>query len=329
MESQVTVGPERSEAKSKDATQSLDDMNRFDAILLIAFGGPEHPGEIRPFLRRVTEGRGIPPARLEEVARHYELIGGRSPLNELTRRQAQGLRQRLRRGGRATPVYVGMRNWRPFIGDVLEVLTADGCRRVRGIILSAFRTEASWDRYIDSVEAARAALGERAPVVEYAEPWAAHPLFIRAVADRVAATLAGLPPTSRDAPLVFTAHSIPRSMADASPYAGQFADAARRVAAAAGSANWERAYQSRSGNPRDPWLEPDVCAVIEDLARAGEKAVVVAPIGFVCDHVEVLYDLDVEARRKALELGVAFHRVPAVNDHPRFIDLLAALARTR
>ncbi len=244
-------------------------------------------------------------------------------MNDLTRRQAQGLRERLQRDGRATPVYVGMRNWRPFLDETLEALAADGRRRVRGIVLSAFRTEASWDRYIASVEAAREALGQRAPVVEYAEPWAGHPLFIRAVAGRVTATLEGLPPASRGAPLVFTAHSIPRSMADASPYVEQFADASRRVAEAVGSARWALAYQSRSGNPRDPWLEPDVCDSIEDLARAGEKAVIVVPIGFVCDHVEVLYDLDVEARRKALDLGMEYHRVPAVNDHPLFIDMLA------
>ncbi|MDE0030136.1 MAG: ferrochelatase [Deltaproteobacteria bacterium] len=303
-------------------------MNRFDAILLIAFGGPENPDEIRPFLERVTEGRGIPRARLDEVAHHYELIGGRSPLNELTRRQAQGLRERLQRDGRATPVHVGMRNWRPYLNETLEALAADGCRRVRGIVLSAFQTEASWERYMDSVEAALAALGERAPKVEYAEPWAGHPLFIRAVADRVAATLEGLPPASRGAPLVFTAHSVPRSMADASPYAEQFAGAARRVAEAVGGTRWHLAYQSRSGSPRDPWLEPDVCDVIEELARAGEKAVVVVPIGFVCDHVEVLYDLDVEARRKTLDLRMAYHRAPAVNDHPLFIDMLAAVAES-
>ena len=300
-------------------------MTRFDAILLIAFGGPENPGEIRPFLERVTEGRGIPRARLEAVAHHYELIGGRSPLNELTRRQARGLRERLRRDGRATPVHVGMRNWRPFLDEALETLAAGGCRRVRGIVLSAFQTEASWGRYIDSVEAARTALGERAPVVEYAEPWADHPLFIRAVADRVAATLETLPPASRSAPLIFTAHSIPRSMADVSPYAEQFARAARRVAEEAGCARWELAYQSRSGNPRDPWLGPDVCVVIEELARAGETAVVLVPIGFVCDHVEVLYDLDVEARGRALDLGMAYHRAPAVNDHRLFIEMLAEL----
>ena len=294
-----------------------------EAVLLIAFGGPESPDEIRPFLERVTAGRRIPRSRLEAVAHHYEIIGGRSPLNEITRRQAEGLRRRLARDGVDVPVYVGMRNWRPFLDETLAQIRADGRRRVLGIILSTFRTEASWERYIGSVEAARTAAGE--PVVEYADPWSGHPLFIRAVAERVAAAIDAAPPDCRDAPLVFTAHSIPRSMADGSPYAAQFRDASRRVAERLGRSRWTLAYQSRSGNPDDPWLEPDVCDCIEGLARDGERAVIVAPIGFVCDHVEVLYDLDIEAREKAEGLGMQFHRAPAVNDHPLFTDLLASL----
>ena len=294
-----------------------------DAVLLIAFGGPDNPDEVRPFLERVTAGRRIPRARLDEVVRHYELIGGRSPLNELTRRQADALRRRLSRDGFDLPVYVGMRNWRPFLHETLAEMGARGHRRVRGIILSAFRTEASWDRYVASVEAACARPG--APVVEYAQPWSHHPLFVRAVADRVASAIEGVPSEHRGAPLVFTAHSVPRYMADASPYVEQFREASRRVAESLGRADWALAYQSRSGRPEDPWLGPDVAETVERLARAGEKAVVVAPIGFVCDHVEVLYDLDVEARQRARELGVGFYRAPAVNDHPLFIDLLAGL----
>ena len=294
-----------------------------DAVLLVAFGGPESPDQIRPFLERVTAGRRIPPSRLAEVAHHYEVIGGRSPLNEITRRQAEGLRQRLARAGVDVPVYVGMRNWHPFLDDTLAEIRADGRRRVAGIILSTFQTEASWERYISSVEAARTAGG--APVVEYAGAWSGHPLFIRAVADRVAATIEGMPPDCRDAPLVFTAHSVPRSMADGSPYPDQFRQASQSVAERLGRSRWTLAYQSRSGNPDDPWLEPDVCASIEGLAREGERAVVAVPIGFVCDHVEVLYDLDVEAREKAEGLGMKFHRAPAVNDHPLFMDLLASL----
>ena len=296
-----------------------------DAILLMAFGGPENPDEIRPFLQQVTVGRRIPPARLEAVARHYELIGGRSPLNELTRGQADALRRRLAREGVAIPVYVGMRNWRPFLDETLAELASDGCRRVLGIILSAFQTEASWSRYVNDVEAARAAMADRAPVVDYAGSWCGSPLFIGAVADRVAATVEGMPRTLQRAPLVFTAHSIPRSMADDSPYADQFRAASQGVAERLGRTNWSLAYQSRSGNPRDPWLEPDVSERIEQLAGAGEKAVIVAPIGFVSDHVEVLYDLDVEARRRALGLGMQFYRAPAVNDHPSFIRMLAGL----
>lgn len=298
-------------------------MNRFDAVLLIAFGGPENPDEVRPFLERVTAGRRIPRARLDEVARHYERIGGRSPLNELTRRQADALGRRLARDGVPMPVYVGMRNWRPFLHETLAEMGAGGHRRVWGIILSAFRTEASWDRYVASVEAACARPG--APSVEYAEPWSHRPSFVRAVAARVASAIEGIPREHRDAPLVFTAHSVPRSMADGSPYVEQFREASRRVAEGLGRADWTLAYQSRSGRPDDPWLGPDVTETLEGLARAGEKAVIVAPIGFVCDHVEVLYDLDVEARQRARELGVSFYRAPAVNDHPLFIDLLAGL----
>ena len=294
-----------------------------DAVLLIAFGGPENPDEVRPFLERVTAGRRIPKARLDEVVRHYELIGGRSPLNELTRRQADALRRRLSRDGFDLPVYVGMRNWRPFLHETLAEMGARGHRRVWGIILSAFRTEASWDRYVASVEAACARPG--APVVEYAQPWSHRPLFVRAVAERVASAIEGVPGEHRGAPLVFTAHSVPRSMADGSPYVEQFREASRRVAESLGRAEWALAYQSRSGRPEDPWLGPDVTETVERLARAGEKAVIVAPIGFVCDHVEVLYDLDVEARQHARELGVGFYRAPAVNDHPLFIDLLAGL----
>ena len=302
-----------------------DVRSPFDAILLIAFGGPEGPGEVRPFLERVTAGRRIPPARLEAVARHYELIGGRSPLNQLTRAQADALRRRLEGGGAAVPVHVGMRNWRPFLDEALAELAADGCRRVLGVILSAFQTEASWGRYVSAVETAREAMTVRAPVVEYAQAWSRHPLFIQAVADRVSATVGEMPQALRDAPLVFTAHSIPRSMADGSPYAAQFREASRRVAQSLGRARWTLAYQSRSGNPRDPWLEPDVGDVIEELAKTGEKAVIVVPIGFVCDHVEVLYDLDVDARQRARELGMGFYRAPALNDHPLFIDMLAEI----
>jgi ferrochelatase len=299
-----------------------------DAVLLIAFGGPEKPEDIRPFLQIVTEGRRIPPDRIEEVAHHYEVIGGRSPLGELTRLQAAGLRQALAREGDARPVYVGMRNWHPFLHETLGEMREPGHRRALGIILSSFQTEASWERYVNDVATARARVGTGAPEVVFAPPWAEHPLFIEAMVDRAATALAEVLPARRDAAhLVFTAHSVPMAMAADSPYSAQLESVAGRIAARLAHPHWSVAYQSRSGSPREPWLEPDISDALRALAREGVRDVVVAPIGFVCDHVEVLYDLDVEARQLAETLELGFRRAQAANDHPRFVEMLADLVR--
>jgi len=293
-----------------------------DAVLLIAFGGPTRPEEIRPFLENVTRGRRIPPERLDEVAHHYERIGGRSPLNELTFRQAEGLRRELGR----TPVYVGMRNWEPYIARTLSRMALDRVRRAVAIILAPHTTESSRERYIEAVDEGRATLGPRAPVLDYVGSWHVHPLFVEAVAEQVRIAQHGLPAGAR---VVFTAHSIPGAAAERSPYAAELAATARAVAARLDRASWELAYQSRSGSPREPWLEPDVNATLQRLAAEGVDAVVLAPIGFVCDHVEVLYDLDVEARATAAKLGLAFARAATVNDHPLFVRMLAELVRER
>jgi len=297
-----------------------------DAVLLIAFGGPTAPDEIRPFLDNVARGRRIPAERLEEVAHHYELMpGGRSPLNELTERQASALRRVLAAAGVSLPVFVGMRNWRPFLADTLAAMAAAGHRRAVGIILSPFRSEASWERYMGDVAAARAGV-PTAPEVVFTPAWSTHPRFIEAAADSVTAALREVPAAERaDAPVVFTAHSIPRAMAEASPYVDDFTAAARAVAERLGIARWSVAYQSRSGSPREPWLEPDIGSVIQQLAAKDVRHLLVMPLGFVCDHVEVLYDLDVEARALAAEHGVALHRAAAVNDHPAFVAMLADL----
>ena len=296
-----------------------------DAVLLIAFGGPTAPSEIRPFLDNVTRGRSIPRERLDEVAHHYEAMpGGRSPLNALTEAQAAGLRARL---GGAPRVYVGMRNWHPYLAETLTAMGRDGRRRALGVILSAFRCEASWERYMGDVAAARARVAA-APEIVYAPAWFEQPRFIAAAADRVRAAFDHVPSRERDrTPLIFTAHSIPRAMAETSPYVADFTAAAEAVARQLGHARWLCAYQSRSGPPRDPWLEPDVNETIRDLAKAGERRVMLAPLGFVVDHVEVLYDLDTEAREVATKHGVAYHRAAAVNDHPEFVEMLADLVR--
>ena len=301
-------------------------MTDFDSVLLIAFGGPEKIQDVRPFLEIVSAGRRIPRERLEEVAHHYELIGGRSPLNELTMRQAEGLRQVLQRDGVPTPVYVGMRNWHPFLHETLAEMRERGSRRALGIILSSFQTEASWERYVADVATAREKVGAGAPEVAYAPPWAEHPLFIDAMVARAADALGQVPaPKRADALVIFTAHSVPVAMANGSPYARQLEAAALLIAGRLGHARWQVAYQSRSGAPSDPWLEPDICDALRGVEGQGIEDVVVVPIGFVCDHVEVLYDLDVEARAVAAEVGLRLHRAQTANDHPAFIAMLADL----
>ena len=299
-----------------------------DSVLLIAFGGPTAPDEIRPFLEIVSRGRRIPPERLDEVAHHYEQMpGGRSPLNALTLAQARALADTLAAQGIRVPVFAGMRNWHPFLHETLADMAAQGAERALGIILSALRTEASWERYQADVAAARART-PGAPEVVFAPPWGTHPRFIDTVVDRVSAAFKEVPLARRTTtPLVFTAHSVPVPMAEASPYVADFTAAAEAVVTRLGHPRWTLAYQSRSGNPRDPWLEPDVNDVLAQLAAEGATDVVIMPIGFVCDHVELLYDLDVEAARTAKAAGITLHRAAAVNDYPDFIAMLADLVK--
>ena len=303
-------------------------MSLVDSVLLVAFGGPTAPQEIRPFLEIVTRGRGIPTERLEEVAHHYEQMpGGRSPLAELTFAQARALEKKLAVSGAALPVFVGMRNWHPFLHETLAEMVGKGARRALAIILSPLRTEASWDRYMLDVAEARARVAA-APEVGFAPPWFDHPRFVAAVADRTRAALDEVPAPERAwTPLVFTAHSVPTPMAEASPYVSDLTASVRDVVRRVGHARWSIAYQSRSGSPRQPWLEPDIGDVLRRLAADRERHAVVVPIGFVCDHVEVLYDLDVEARRVAAGAGLQLHRAAAVNDHPEFDAMLADLVR--
>jgi ferrochelatase len=295
----------------------------YDALLMVGFGGPTRSEEVRPFLENVVRGRPIPPARLEEVVRHYERIGGRSPYNEETLRQAEALRELLARDGLAVPVCVGMRNWAPYVTDVMRELAAAKVRRVFCFVMAPHRSEASWDRYRDTVADALAALGANAPAVDYAPAWHDHPLFIGAVAARVREAMAGLGAAERaGAEVIFTAHSIPVAMDARSAYSAEIAESCRLTAREVGLARWQVAYQSRSGNPREPWLEPDVAQV---LRRLGGQVAVVIPIGFICDHVEVLYDLDVEAASVAHECGVIVRRARTVGTHPLYIRMIADL----
>jgi ferrochelatase len=296
----------------------------YQAVLLIAFGGPTSRDDIRPFLARVLKGIPIPPQRVEEVAHHYEAVGGKSPLNEITERQAQALERRLREQGVALPVYVGMRNASPFFADTLRQMAENGVKKVLGFILSSHKTEASWERYQKNIADARAEIGGNALEVDYCAGWHDHPLFIQSWAERIETSFAELPADTRRAtPLIFTAHSLPTPMAARSSYVADVQATARLIAAALGHDRCSLAYQSRSGKPSDSWLEPDVNDAIRQIAQEKVTDVVVAPIGFVCDHVEVLYDLDIEARQNAAARGVRLLRAGCPNDHPTFIKMMA------
>jgi protoporphyrin/coproporphyrin ferrochelatase len=297
-----------------------------EGVVLLGFGGPVAPVQVRPFLERVLAGRPVPRERYEEVVRHYEAMGGRSPYNDLTMRQAKALQEEFERAQLRVPVLVGFRHIRPFFEDALRVLQQRGIRRALGFVLAAHRCEASWDRYLEQIRIAREHLGSDAPEIEYPALWHDDSGFIKAVADRTRAALHRLTDSTRgNAELIFTAHSIPLAMGGRAAYLEQLQASARAVAERLGRESWTLAFQSRSGNPHEPWLEPDLRDVLRGLAGG---AAVVVPLGFLCDHVEVLYDLDIDAARVAREAGVTMQRAATVSDHPDFVKMIAAIARS-
>ena len=298
----------------------------FDSVLLISFGGPQGRDDIRPFLANVLRGRRVSPERVEEVAHHYELFDGISPITALTRRQAEGLRARLASAGRPLPVYVGMRNWHPLLADTLRQMHADGVRRAVGFIAAAHHSYSSCQQYRENVAAAQKELEAAGGHVDitFAGSWYDHPLFIDANAAHVNAARQRLPTAVRDAVrLVFTAHSIPTPMAEVSLYREQLQSSARLIAEKARVSDWTVVYQSRSGRPQDPWLEPDVCEYLRREYASGLRAAILCPVGFVCDHIEVLYDLDREAADVCASIGLPMVRAEAVNDDPLFLDMMA------
>jgi ferrochelatase len=303
----------------------------FDAVLLVAFGGPLGPSDVRPFLANVLRGRRVTPERVEEVAHHYDLFGGVSPITALTQRQARGLEARLAESGPALPVYVGMRNWHPYLTDTLSEMSSAGRRHAVGLVMAAHRSYSSCLQYRENVRAAREATrvsGGADVQVTYVGDWHEHPDFIGVWAAHIERALAALPePLRPRARIVFTAHSIPQPMADAYPYREQLVATARLVAARLGRSDWTLVYQSRSGRPEDPWLEPDVCDYLRDARAQGLEAAVLCPIGFVSDHIEVLYDLDHEATQAAQEIGLAIVRAETPNDDPLFMEMMADVVR--
>jgi protoporphyrin/coproporphyrin ferrochelatase len=296
---------------------------KYDAILMIGYGAPEKIEDIRPFLENVAKGRPIPPDRLEEVAHHYELFGGKSPLNEYTFKQARALQKKLAEHSHDIPIYVGMRNWHPFTPDTIKEMYDNGARKVIGMIMAAHQSDASWEKYQRDVQQTLTELGVQMEI-KYSAPLFDHPLFIEDSADRVQDCLDEIP--TKEYPetmILFTAHSIPVPMAEASPYVEQLTTTARLIAEKLNYDNWRLVYQSRSGRPTDPWLEPDVCDVIEEISKEGVKNVIAQPIGFICDHMEVLFDIGVEAQETSEKAGINLLRAKTVNDDPKFIEAMA------
>ena len=315
-------------------------MPDYDAFLLVSFGGPEGPDDVLPFLRNVTRGRGIPDARLAEVATHYQAFGGVSPINQQCRDLLAAAGKEFAAAGLDLPMYWGNRNWHPYLADTVATMAADGVRRAVAFVTSAYGSYSSCRQYLDDIEAARAQAGPGAPEIAKIRHYFNHPGFIEPFADAALAAIGQLPPAAAGgAHLVFTAHSVPVSMAAASGpdgglYEAQLTEAARlireRVAAAEGRERpWRLVYQSRSGPPSVPWLEPDVCDHLTGLAASGVPGAVLVPVGFVSDHLEVVYDLDTEAAAAARELGFPLARAATPATDPRFVTMIADLVRER
>jgi ferrochelatase len=301
----------------------------YDAVLLVSFGGPEGREDVQPFLANVLRGRPVPTARIAEVVRHYERFGGVSPLNAQNRALLAALEAELASRGPRLPLYWGNRNWHPFLADTLRRMATDGVRRALAFVTSAFSSYSGCRQYLEDIARARAAVGPTAPLVEKLRAFYDHPGFIAAHAHRVREALAALPEPRRADCLVFTAHSIPVAMAETSRYESQLREACRLVADAAGQGEWHLVFQSRSGSPSQPWLEPDISDCLRNLAEAGVREVLVSPIGFVSDHMEVVYDLDVEAAALARDLGLKLVRAGTPGTHPAFVSMIRELILER
>jgi ferrochelatase len=315
-----------------DTAPPMPSQAPYDAILVVGFGGPEGPDEVMPFLLNVTRGRNIPRERLLQVAEHYMHFGGRSPINDQVRALIAALQPELEGHGIAAPIEWGNRNWHPMLAEAMRRLTDRGSRRVLAVVLAAYGSYSSCRQYREDIERAREQAGPSAPPVDKIRLFYNHSGFVEANAGRLLDAIQAFPPEIRGSlHVAFTAHSIPLSMARTSRYEEQLTETCRLVASRLGIEpdRWRLVFQSRSGRPQDPWLEPDILDHLDAQRRQGVRDLVIHPIGFLSDHVEILYDLDDEARRRCDELGLRMHRAASVGTHPAFVAMLRELIQER
>ncbi|OGX03778.1 MAG: ferrochelatase [Omnitrophica bacterium RIFCSPLOWO2_12_FULL_50_11] len=294
----------------------------FDHILFIGFGGPRKPEEVRPFLLQVTKGKKIPGQRLREVERHYEKIGSRSPYHDRVFRFVD----RFREHELGLPVFVGMRNWHPFLKDTLAEIKSKRLKKGITFVLSPHRSEASYDCYVEALEEAKSKTGSTGIKYEYVPPWHDRPLFVQAHAEEIRKVLDELNPVDPHAiHILFTAHSIPMKMAERSQYAKEVRGSSAAVIGALNHPSWSIAYQSRSRNGNELWLGPHVLQVGVGLRALGVTTVLTVPIGFLCENAEILYDLDIELREEVEKIGLQYERAKTVMENEKFVDLVAQL----
>ena len=307
-----------------------DQAGHYDALLVLSFGGPEGMADVIPFLENVTRGRNIPAERLTEVAEHYYHFGGVSPINAQNRALIDALDAELRACDIDLPIYFGNRNWEPYLIDTLGQMRADGVRDVLVFVTSAYSSYSGCRQYREDVTRAVEELSAQEMHFDKIRVFFNHPGFIEPMAGYLRAELDRLSPDERSkTQVVFTAHSVPLAMARGSAYERQLQETSRLVAEMAGADRYQLAWQSRSGPPQVPWLEPDILDVLDELAASGTRRVVLLPVGFISDHLEVLFDLDEEAREKAGDLGMAFTRLPTVGTDPRFVTMIRELIEER
>lgn len=303
----------------------------YDAILIVSFGGPEGPDEVMPFLENVLRGKPVPRERMLEVAEHYQHFGGVSPINEQNRQLIAALKNELESHGHNLPIYWGNRNWHPLLADTLRQMADDGVQHALAFMTSAYSSYSGCRQYREDIARAQEEVGPRAPQVDKLRVFFNHPGFVEPMVESVRECLEQISEDRRGAtPLLFTAHSIPLAMADNCRYMAQLQETCRLVAEGAGHAKWELVYQSRSGSPQQPWLEPDVCDRIKEMHEGGQLTdLVILPIGFISDHMEVLFDIDTEARELCDELSINIHRAATVGTHPKFIEMIRLLIEER